>query len=169
MIDSTDRSAGMDSTPGTDATAGTDTTDSTAQGDALVAGAGKKRKNGDAAPAGGNTKGKTKGTRPSKAEPQTAPVGSAKGVETLYRNAYRAELEIIALAATKANIMISLNGFIASALMISGAFIFASAPEFLTRGDRSCNPAPSQRRRRLVLRVNVGAGRGPDSVRLCLR
>ena len=49
----------------------------------------------------------------------------------MFRNAYRAELDTIALAATKANIMISLNGFIISALMISGAFIFASSPEFL--------------------------------------
>jgi hypothetical protein len=59
------------------------------------------------------------------------PVGSARGVETMFRNAYRAELEIITLAATKANIMISLNGFITSALMISGAFIYTSSPEFL--------------------------------------
>ena len=59
------------------------------------------------------------------------PLGTAKAVETLFRNAYRAELDIIALAATKANIMISLNGFIISALMISGAFIFASSPAFL--------------------------------------
>ncbi|WP_200331468.1 hypothetical protein [Thiocystis violacea] len=63
--------------------------------------------------------------------PKQRPVGSAKGVETLFRNAYRAELEIINLAATKANIMISLNGFIASALTISGAFIYTSSPEFL--------------------------------------
>lgn len=58
-------------------------------------------------------------------------VGSNKAVDTMYRNAYRAELDTIALAATKANIMISLNGFIISALMISGAFIFASSPAFL--------------------------------------
>ncbi|WP_186343212.1 DUF3616 domain-containing protein [Allochromatium palmeri] len=63
--------------------------------------------------------------------PKQRPVGSKKGVETMFRNAYRAELEIITLAATKANIMISLNGFIASALMISGAFIYTSSPEFL--------------------------------------
>ncbi|MFV0460990.1 MAG: Pycsar system effector family protein [Actinomycetales bacterium] len=49
----------------------------------------------------------------------------------MFRNAYRAELDTIALAAMKANIMISLNGFIISALMISGAFIFASSPAFL--------------------------------------
>jgi hypothetical protein len=63
--------------------------------------------------------------------PKQRPIGSKRGVETLFRNAYRAELEIITLAATKANIMISLNGFIASALMISGAFIYTSSPEFL--------------------------------------
>lgn len=63
--------------------------------------------------------------------PEPDLVGSNKAVETMYRNAYRAELDTIALAATKANIMISLNGFIISALMISGAFIFASSPAFL--------------------------------------
>ncbi len=57
--------------------------------------------------------------------------GSAKGIETMFRNACRSELDLIALAATKANIMISLNGLIISALIISGAFIFASSPQFL--------------------------------------
>ncbi|MDO5639096.1 MAG: DUF3616 domain-containing protein [Neisseria sp.] len=65
------------------------------------------------------------------ANPEDLVLGSPKGVETMFRNAFRAELELIALAATKANIMISLNGFIVSALMISGAFIFASSPAFL--------------------------------------
>ncbi len=55
----------------------------------------------------------------------------SRSVETMYRNAYRAELDLIALAATKANIMISLNGFIISALMISGGFIYASSPLLL--------------------------------------
>jgi len=63
--------------------------------------------------------------------PEKKKIGSAKGVETLFRNAYRAELDLLALAATKANIMISLNGFIVSALMISGGFIYASTPLFL--------------------------------------
>ena len=57
--------------------------------------------------------------------------GSEKAVETMFRNAYRAELDIISLAAMKANIMISLNGFIISALMISGAFLIAASPELL--------------------------------------
>ena len=59
------------------------------------------------------------------------PLGTAKSIETMFRNAYRAELDIISLAAMKANIMISLNGFIISALMISGAFLFAASPELL--------------------------------------
>ena len=58
-------------------------------------------------------------------------MGTSRGVETMFRNAVRSEMELLALAATKANIMISLNGFIVSALMISGAFIFSSSPEFL--------------------------------------
>ncbi|QCL70110.1 Pycsar system effector family protein [Neisseria subflava] len=58
-------------------------------------------------------------------------LGTNKGVETMFRNAVRSEMELLALATTKANIMISLNGFIVSALMISGAFIFSSSPEFL--------------------------------------
>ncbi|MGB5717902.1 MAG: Pycsar system effector family protein [Gammaproteobacteria bacterium] len=57
--------------------------------------------------------------------------GSSKGIETMFRSAYRAQLDLIALAATKANIMISLNGFIVSVLMVSGAFIYASVPVFL--------------------------------------
>ncbi|MDP5308204.1 Pycsar system effector family protein [Paracoccus spongiarum] len=73
---------------------------------------------------------------PPEPEPEPAPaaekkMGTSKAVETMFKNAYRAELDTIALAATKANIMISLNGFIISALMISGAFIFASSPAFL--------------------------------------
>ena len=58
-------------------------------------------------------------------------MGTSRGVETMFRNAVRSEMELLALAATKANIVISLNGFIVSALMISGAFIFSSSPEFL--------------------------------------
>ncbi|MDO5629348.1 MAG: DUF5706 domain-containing protein [Mobilicoccus sp.] len=74
---------------------------------------------------------KRKKKRPSAAEAPAAPLGTSKAVETMFRNAIRAELDIIALAATKANIMISLNGFIISALMISGAFLFNSSPGFL--------------------------------------
>ncbi len=57
--------------------------------------------------------------------------GSAKGIETMFRNAYRAQLDMLSLAATKANIMISLNGVIVSILMVTGGFIYASTPIFL--------------------------------------
>lgn len=60
--------------------------------------------------------------------PPDGTLGSAKAIETVFRNAIRAELDLIALEATKANIMISLNGFIISALMISGALLFNSSP-----------------------------------------
>lgn len=57
--------------------------------------------------------------------------GSRKAVETMFRNATRVELDLITVAATKADIMISLNSVIISALMISGTFIFASSPTFI--------------------------------------
>lgn len=56
---------------------------------------------------------------------------SAKSVETMFRNAYRAQLDMISLAAMKANIMISLNGVIVSILMVTGGFIYANTPELL--------------------------------------
>lgn len=71
-------------------------------------------------------KNKDKPTKKKKKE-----LGSGKAVETMFRTAIRSELEIITLAAMKANIMISLNGLIISALMISGAFIFSSTAAFL--------------------------------------
>lgn len=55
----------------------------------------------------------------------------SKGVETMYRNAYRAQLDLISLAATKANIMISLNGLIVSILLVSGSVLFEKSPEFI--------------------------------------
>ncbi|MCP3669882.1 MAG: hypothetical protein GY814_05525 [Gammaproteobacteria bacterium] len=55
-------------------------------------------------------------------------IGSRRGVETLLRNSYRAHLDLIALAATKANIMISINGLILSFLFISEAFVMSAEP-----------------------------------------
>ena len=66
-----------------------------------------------------------------KKEKKKAASPFGKGVETMYRNAYRAQLDLISLAATKANIMISLNGFIVSILLVSGSFIFVNDPGFL--------------------------------------
>lgn len=74
---------------------------------------------------------KKKGKKKKKKKRKKEQIGTSKAVDTMFRNAYRAELDIIALAATKVNIMISLNGFIISALVISGAFVFSSSLEFL--------------------------------------
>lgn len=55
-------------------------------------------------------------------------VGSARGIESMFRTSYQAQLDMIALAATKANIMISLNGVLVSVLLISGAYFLNSEP-----------------------------------------
>ena len=57
-------------------------------------------------------------------------MGSTRGVETMFRTAYRAQLDLTALAATKANIMISLNGLILSVLTLSGPFVLVAEPLF---------------------------------------
>ena len=56
--------------------------------------------------------------------------GSSRGIETIFRTAYRAQLDLTALAATKANIMISLNGLILSVLTLSGPFVLVAEPMF---------------------------------------
>jgi len=62
---------------------------------------------------------------------ETNQLGTARGIETMFRNAYRAQLDLLALAATKANIMISVNGFILSVLLFSGAYFIVSQPLFM--------------------------------------
>jgi hypothetical protein len=57
--------------------------------------------------------------------------GSTRGIETMFRTAYRSQLDLIALAATKANIMISLNGIILSVLTLSGPFVLVAEPLFV--------------------------------------
>jgi len=56
--------------------------------------------------------------------------GSPRGIETMFRTAYRSQLDLTALAATKANIMISLNGLIISVLTLSGPFVLVAEPMF---------------------------------------
>ncbi len=50
-------------------------------------------------------------------------IDSRRGIDSLLRNAYRAQLDMLSLAAVKANIMISLNGLLISMLIISGTHI----------------------------------------------
>lgn len=65
-----------------------------------------------------------------KAKKKKTEPGSARGIETLFRTAYRAQLDLTALGATKANIMISLNGLILSVLTLSGPFVLVAEPMF---------------------------------------
>lgn len=55
-------------------------------------------------------------------------IGTARAIESMFKNSYRAQLDMIALAATKANIMISLNGLLVSVLLVSGAYFFRVEP-----------------------------------------
>jgi hypothetical protein len=48
-------------------------------------------------------------------------LGSKRGVETLFRSAYRVQLELTALADNKANMMVSINGIIISIIIASVA------------------------------------------------
>jgi len=57
--------------------------------------------------------------------------GSVRGVETMFRSSCRTQLALTALADNKANIMISINGFILSVVIASGGIIFNSDPYLL--------------------------------------
>ncbi len=47
-------------------------------------------------------------------------IKSNRSIDTLFRTAYRAQLDMLSLATTKANIMISLNGLLLSVIVILG-------------------------------------------------
>lgn len=70
---------------------------------------------------------KSKTAKESNNKSPSSPGSANKAIETMFRNAYRAQLDLLALAATKANIMISLNGAIVSILMVASGFIYAEA------------------------------------------
>jgi len=64
----------------------------------------------------------------SKKPDKPAQLGTSRGIESMFRNSYRAQLDMITLAATKANIMISLNGLLVSILLISGTYFLNVEP-----------------------------------------
>lgn len=71
-----------------------------------------------------NKKNKSKGKVKDKVvEEKGDMIKGSRGIDTLLRNAYRSQLDMLALAATKANIMISLNGLLMSMLIISGTHL----------------------------------------------
>lgn len=59
---------------------------------------------------------------------KSAQIGSSRGIETMFRTSYQTQLDMINLATTKSNIMISLNGVLISMLLISGAYLINSMP-----------------------------------------
>ncbi len=62
---------------------------------------------------------------------QKSDIGTSRGIESMLRNSYRAQLAMIALAARKANIMISVNGFLLSLLTLGSAYILTTDPWLL--------------------------------------
>lgn len=108
--------AGGKETPGDkeDAADKEDVRDKEEAGDKVDAGdkAGAGNKAGTRDKAGAGEKGGEKKTRKK--------IGTrTRGVETMFRSAYRAHLDLTALADTKANIMISINGLILSIILAS--------------------------------------------------
>lgn len=79
-------------------------------------------KNTDKKPAKKNAKSRVK-QKPKLSENVFDLNKGSRGIDTLLRNAYRSQLDMLALAATKANIMISLNGLLMSMLIISGTHL----------------------------------------------
>ena len=55
-------------------------------------------------------------------------LGTSRGIETMFRNASRANYQLIAFADNKASIMITVNGFILSVLMASIGSTFNQTP-----------------------------------------
>jgi hypothetical protein len=71
----------------------------------------------------------TKTTRKSKKDKhKQSAIGGARGIETMFRTSYQAQLDMIALATTKFNIMISLNGVLISVLLLSAAYLINTMP-----------------------------------------
>ncbi len=77
----------------------------------------------------GKKAGKKAGKKGRKGEAaDKASIGSSRGIESMFRSAYRTQLDMLALAATKANIMISLNGLLLSILLVSGTYLLGVEP-----------------------------------------
>ncbi len=56
---------------------------------------------------------------------------AARSTETLFRNAVRSNLDLTSIADNKANIMISVNGFILTVIVTAGGFVMQSEPALI--------------------------------------
>jgi hypothetical protein len=63
-----------------------------------------------------------------KKQDKKRPLGTSRGIETMFRNASRANYQLIAFADNKASIMITVNGFILSVLMASIGSTYNQTP-----------------------------------------
>ena len=83
----------------------------------------------DETPVATQTKDKAKDKKKNKkGKHKLSGIGSARGIETMFRTSYQAQLDMIALATTKSNIMISLNGVLISVLLLSAAYLINTMP-----------------------------------------
>lgn len=71
------------------------------------------------APAPGEGDGEDRKKKKKKKKDKDRSTGSARGIETMFRTSYRTHIDMSSLADSKANIMISINGFIMSIMIAS--------------------------------------------------
>jgi hypothetical protein len=69
-----------------------------------------------------------KGKKDTKWAGETKNKSASRSVETMFRNALRSNLVMTALADNKANIMISVNGFILTVIVTAGSYLIHSIP-----------------------------------------
>ena len=99
--------------PASDAGADTasDAAPDTAQGAVAAAASGDANARQEAAPE------KAGGEKKKKGKKKDSGLGSSRGIETMFRTSYRVHQDLVSLADTKANIMISVNGLIISIIL----------------------------------------------------
>ena len=101
--------------PASDAGADTasDAAPDTAQGAVAAVASGDANATQEAAP----EKAEVEGEKKKKGEKKNSGLGSSRGIETMFRTSYRVHQDLVSLADTKANIMISVNGLIISIIL----------------------------------------------------
>jgi hypothetical protein len=101
--------------PASDAGADTasDAAPDTAQGAVAAAASGDANATQEAAP----EKAEVEGEKKKKGKKKNSGLGSSRGIETMFRTSYRVHQDLVGLADTKANIMISVNGLIISIIL----------------------------------------------------
>ncbi|MCH7891770.1 MAG: hypothetical protein IH921_09745 [Gemmatimonadetes bacterium] len=101
--------------PASDAAADTASAEApdTVQGAVAGAASGDANTTQEAAPAKAEVEGKKK----KKGKKKDSGLGSSRGIETMFRTSYRVHQDLVGLADTKANIMISVNGLIISIIL----------------------------------------------------